>query len=55
MDVNPKVAGKGFKILEDAGIHVEYGFLQDELRKQNEVFFKWIEHKKTIYSLKKLL
>lgn len=52
MDVNPKVAGKGFKILEDAGIHVEYGFLQDELRKQNEVFFKWIEHKKPFVVLK---
>lgn len=52
LDVNPKVAGKGFKILEDAGIHVEYGFLQDELRKQNEVFFKWIEHKKQFIVLK---
>lgn len=52
LDVNPKVAGKGFKILEDAGIHVEYGFLQDELRKQNEVFFKWIEHKKPFIVLK---
>lgn len=52
LDVNPKVAGKGFKILEDAGIHVEYGFLQDEMRKQNEVFFKWIEHKKPFIVLK---
>lgn len=52
LDVNPKVAGKGFKILEDAGIHVEYGFWQDELRKQNEVFFKWIEHKKPFVVLK---
>lgn len=52
LDVNPKVAGKGFKILKDAGIHVEYGFLQDELRKQNEVFFKWIEHKKPFIVLK---
>lgn len=52
LDVNPKVAGKGFKILEDAGIYVEYGFLQDELRKQNEVFFKWIEHKKPFIVLK---
>ena len=52
LDVNPKVAGKGFKILEDADIHVEYGFLQDELRKQNEVFFKWIEHKKPFIVLK---
>lgn len=52
LDVNPKVAGKGFEILEDAGIHVEYGFLQDELRKQNEVFFKWIEHKKPFVVLK---
>ena len=31
---------------------MEYGFLQDELRKQNEVFFKWIEHKKPFIVLK---
>lgn len=52
LDTNPKVAGKGFKILEDAGIHVEHGFLEDELRQQNEVFLKWIEQKKPFVVLK---
>ena len=52
MAVNSEVAGQGFKTLVGAGIHVEYGFLQDELRKQNEVFFKWIEHKKPFVVLK---
>lgn len=52
LDPNPKVAGKGFKILEDAGIHVEYGFLEAELRQQNEVFLKWIEHKQPFVVLK---
>lgn len=52
LDPNPKVAGKGFKILEDAGIHVEYGFLEQELQAQNEVFLKWIEHKQPFVVLK---
>lgn len=52
LDPNPKVAGKGFKILKDAGIHVEYGFLADELMKQNEVFLKWIKQKQPFIVLK---
>lgn len=52
LDPNPKVAGKGFKILQDAGIHVEYGFLAQELQAQNEVFLKWIEHKQPFVVLK---
>lgn len=52
LDPNPKVAGKGFKMLEDAGIKVEYGFLEDEARRQNEVFLKWIEHKKPFIAMK---
>lgn len=52
LDPNPKVAGNGFKILQAAGIHVEYGFLEDEARKLNEVFLKWIMHKQPFVVMK---
>ena len=44
-DPNPKVAGKGIAILERAGIEVRCGVLEDEARKLNEVFLKWIATK----------
>jgi len=42
-DPNPKVAGKGFEMLKNAGIEVEVGLLEAESRRLNEVFLKWIE------------
>lgn len=42
-DPNPKVAGKGIKILKDAGIEVRTGVLKEEAEKLNEVFLKWIQ------------
>lgn len=51
-DPNPLVAGKGIKILRDAGIDVKCGVLEDEARKLNEVFLKWIETKMPFVILK---
>lgn len=38
LDPNPLVAGKGIKILENSGIKVELGFMQQEISRQLEYF-----------------
>lgn len=45
LDVNPIVAGKGVKILEDHGIEVATGVLEEECRRLNRVFIKYITEK----------
>ena len=42
MDPNPKVAGKGIEILRSNGIEVVVGLLEDECKKVNEIFLKYI-------------
>ena len=51
-DPNPKVAGRGLQILRDSGIEVEVGLLEDEARKLNEVFIKWITTNRPFVTLK---
>ena len=41
LDTNPLVAGRGFKMLEDAGIETACGLLEKEAYELNEVFFKF--------------
>lgn len=41
-DPNPLVAGKGIARLREAGIEVESGLLEEELRYQNRIFLKYI-------------
>ncbi len=41
-DPNPKVAGKGAKLLREAGILVEEDFLREECDRLNAVFFHYI-------------
>ena len=51
-DPNPKVAGRGFEILRAAGVEVEVGLLENEARKLNEVFLKWVTQKLPFVTLK---
>ena len=41
-DPNPLVKGKGLKILKDAGVKVEVCLLEEEAKKLNEFFIKYI-------------
>ncbi|MGJ9385475.1 bifunctional diaminohydroxyphosphoribosylaminopyrimidine deaminase/5-amino-6-(5-phosphoribosylamino)uracil reductase RibD [Salipaludibacillus sp. CF4.18] len=52
LDPNPVVSGNGVKILEDAGIEVIVGVLEEESRRMNEVFNKFIVQKKPFITLK---
>ncbi len=51
-DPNPLVAGQGFAKLRAAGIAVEVGGFEQEARKLNEAFAKYIRHKIPFVTLK---
>jgi len=51
-DPNPKVSGRGFEQLRAAGIEVEVGALQDEARRLNEAFARYIRSGKPFVTLK---
>lgn len=52
LDPNPIVAGNGVKLLQDAGIEVIIGVLEQESIQMNEVFNKFIVEKKPFVTLK---
>lgn len=52
LDPNPKVSGRGVKILEDAGIEVTVGVLEKECRELNKRFFIFQEEKRPYVLLK---
>lgn len=52
LDPNPLVNFKGIQILKDAGIEVEYGLLENQTKKQNEIFFHYVQNKTPFVALK---
>lgn len=51
-DPNPKVSGQGIQELEQAGIKVISGILEDKARRLNEAYIKYITAKKPFVTLK---
>jgi len=51
-DPNPKVSGKGFDKLRTAGVHVEVGRLEEQARRLNEAFARYIRHGTPLVTLK---
>lgn len=52
LDPNPLVAGKGMFILQQAGLEVEAGLMQEEAGRLNEFFFKYISEHRPFVTLK---
>lgn len=51
-DPNPLVAGRGIEKMRKAGIEVEVGLLEEEARRLNEIFIKYITTKIPFVSIK---
>lgn len=52
VDPNPKVSGRGIRLLEEAGIQVDVGLLADDARQLNPGFIARMAHKRPFVRLK---
>ncbi|MGD9569905.1 MAG: bifunctional diaminohydroxyphosphoribosylaminopyrimidine deaminase/5-amino-6-(5-phosphoribosylamino)uracil reductase RibD [Sedimentibacter sp.] len=52
IDPNPKVAGRGIEILNQNNVEVVTGVLEEEAKKVNEIFLKYIQEKRPFCILK---
>lgn len=51
-DPNPEVSGRGFAQLRAAGVHVEVGRLEEQARRLNEAFARYVRHGIPLVTLK---
>lgn len=51
-DPNPKVSGRGFDQLRAAGVHVEVGGMEQDARRLNEAFARYVRHGVPLVTLK---
>ena len=51
-DPNPQVNGRGFEKLHAAGVKVEVGLLEEQARRLNEAFARYIRHSVPLVTLK---
>lgn len=52
LDPNPLVAGRGARMLKEAGVQVETGILEPQCRRINEIFLKYITEKRPFVVMK---
>jgi diaminohydroxyphosphoribosylaminopyrimidine deaminase/5-amino-6-(5-phosphoribosylamino)uracil reductase len=52
IDPNPAVAGRGLAALRAAGLRTSVGVCQDEARRLNEGFARWIQHHRPLVLMK---
>ncbi len=52
LDPNPRHRGRGVEVLRKAGVKVVSGILADEVKIQNQAFFKWVSSRTPFVSLK---
>ena len=51
-DPNPRVSGRGFRRLEEAGVEVVSGVLADKAYRQNEIFMHYMKTGRPFVALK---
>ena len=52
LDTSPKVAGKGIRMMQEAGINVQLGILENDCKCLNKRFFTYIQEKRPYIILK---
>lgn len=52
LDPNPLVAGRGIHMMQEAGIQVQTGILEEECRRINKIFLKYITAKRPFVVMK---
>jgi diaminohydroxyphosphoribosylaminopyrimidine deaminase/5-amino-6-(5-phosphoribosylamino)uracil reductase len=52
VDPNPQVSGRGFEQLRAAGVRVEVGRLEEQARRLNEAFARYVRHRTPLVTLK---